>query len=190
MPASTMSTEELLTTVWMKELKEILTKFPTKSCEPIALLSADYTYRNVLLNWLISATVVLKPPVNNILVLTLDKYLYEMLKTRRIPSIHVDPTTILNPSYSHKKSKPPLIKCQIMISRVTVTRFLNHWGFNVITYDIDAIIMQNPQMIYEEYSEEDIIGSYGTSPKWLYKKWGFTLCGGVILIRSSPRTGE
>ena len=160
------------------------------SHEPIALLTADHSYRAVLVNWLITATVVVQPPVRNILVLSLDKYLYEMLKARRIPCIHVDPSTVLNPAIYLKKRGSPLVKFQLMIIRMTVLRLLNHWRFDVILYDIDALLMQNPHKIYQHYSGAHIIGSHGNFPVWIKKEWGLTLCTGLLLIRSSPKTGE
>ena len=69
-------------------------------------------------------------------------------------------------------------------------RFINHWGFDIDFYDVDALIMRSPQTIYQRYSEADIITSYGFAPYWIKSIWGFTVCTGVILIRSSPQTGE
>lgn len=185
-PAATMSVQELLGTVWMKELKQFLTRVP-KSHKPIALITSDYTLRGVLLNWLIAAVTVVRPPVSNILVLSLDKSLYELLNIREIPCIHIAPTSFLKPTTILEKH---VAFSQAMIIRLTVMRFLNHWGFNVVNYDTDAVIMRNPYLIYQRYSEADIIGSYGLFPTWIRQIWGLTLCMGVIVIRSSPQTGE
>ena len=186
----TVSIRKLLSTMWMKELKDILSKFPTKSCKPITILMSDHTYRAALVNWIIAATVVAQPPVSNVLVLCLDKYLYELLKSKRISCIHVDPTVIINPSFNFTRYKTPVTKAKAVTIRMTITRLLNHWGFNVILYDIDALIMRSPQRIYQQYSEADIIGSYGYAPRWIKNIWGFTVCSGVFWIRSSPQTGE
>lgn len=188
-PAATLPIQELLSTVWMKELKDFLTKLPAGSHEPIALLTADYTYRAVLVNWLITATVVVQPPVENILVISLNKSLHETLKARRIPCIYVDPTSILNPSFD-LPTRRSLVKSQIMVTRMTVMRFINHWGFDFVLYDIDALIIRNPSTLYQQYSSADIIGSRGTYPLKVERVTGVSLCTGVLLIRSSPQTGK
>ena len=188
MPNFTVSVEELLSTIWMSELKEILSNWPTKSCNPITLLIADHKYRAALVNWMVTSSVVVQPPVNNILVLSLDKYLYELLKYRRISCIHIDPTTIMVPKFKHRPT--PIPKAHAMIIEMTVMRFINHWGFDIDFYDVDALIMRSPLTIYQRYSGADIIISTGFHPHWIERIWGFTVCTGVILIRSSPQTGE
>lgn len=185
-PVATMTVEELLDTVWMKELKQFLTRVP-KSRKPVALVTSDHALRGVLLNWLIAAVAVVRPPVSSILVLSLDKSLYELLNARGIPCIHVASTSFLKPTMKLEKHVP---FSQAMIIRLTVMRLLNHWGFNVVNYDTDAVIMRNPYLIYQRHSQADIIGSHGLFPTWIRQSWGLTLCIGVTVVRSSPRTGE
>lgn len=189
MPDVTVSFEKLLSTVWIKELKEILSKFLTNSHKSITVLVADHTFRAALVNWIITATVVVQPPVSNILVFSLDEYLYELLKSRRISCIHVDPTTIINPSFDFTDYQN-VMKIKAVTIQMTVTRFINHWGFNIFLCDINALIMQNPQTIYQQYGEADIIGSCGLFPEKNRERWGFTVSMGIIWIRSSPQTGE
>ena len=77
---------------WMKPLL-------SKRSKQVTLVLANHAYEDILLNWLISATIVAKPPIENILVVALDRQLYSLLQMREVPSIYVPFTTILNTKY-------------------------------------------------------------------------------------------
>ena len=74
--------------------------------------------------------------------------------------------------------------------RLVVLRLLNYWGFDVIHYDIDAIILKDPQPLFEQFSNRDIIGSIGTHPKEYYLDWGLTICLGFVMLRHTDKTGK
>jgi len=66
----------------------ILSAFSKRS-KQVTLVLANHAYQDILLNWLISATIVAKPPIENILVVALDRQLYSLLQMREVPSIYV-----------------------------------------------------------------------------------------------------
>ncbi len=57
-------------------------------------------------------------------------------------------------------------------------------------YDSDAFILKNPQELFDLYPGSHVIGSESYMPFDLHKKWGVTLCMGVVLIRASSETGR
>ena len=73
-----------------------------------------------------------------------------------------------------------------MMLRLTIMRIINHFGFNVAMFDTDAVML----IIFDTLGTKDIIGSIGTIPDDLFKEWKVTICIGVVLVKSSERTGE
>ena len=71
-------------------------------------------------------------------------------------------------------------------------RFLNHWGYDVANYDVDAIVARNPEpLYYDTFKDSGVIGSHGNFPSWIGDTWGgSTICGGAFMIKSGPETGE
>ena len=174
---------EVMQAEWVDPLLTILDKFSKRS-KQVTLVVANHAYQDVLLNWLISAVVVAKPPIQNILVVALDKQLYELLQKRQVSSIFVPSYSILNTK--HRFSRYFEI---IMMIRLGFMRLINRLGFDCAMYDIDAVILKNPQPLYERY-KSDIIGSRGELPKQLMRKWKVTICIGAMFIRSNTRTGR
>ena len=185
-PAATRSLRKLLQSEWVGQLQAYL---ETVSSGPVTLVSSDYGYREVLLNWLISATVRVAKPLSNILVLSLDASLYHLLVNRSISCIHVSPGALLKPSI---KLSRHVSFTQVHVMRLTVMRLINHWGFDVANYDTDALILKNPEHFYYTGSLKDrnFIGSFGHFPKTVLREWGVAVCIGVVFIRSSPQTGS
>jgi len=167
---------------WMKPLLRILSAFSKRS-KQVTLVLANHAYQDILLNWLISATIVAKPPIENILVVALDRQLYSLLQMREVPSIYVPFTTILNTKYKFVRFFET-----IMMIRLAFMRLINRLGFDCAMYDIDAVILKNPQPLYDKH-KSDIVGSRGELPRQLMRKWKVTICIGVVFIRSNTRTG-
>ena len=174
--------EQIMQFRWVQKLCSFLTTVDRRF--PIAIVASNSKYTDALLNWLIASVVKLKDPIKNILVLSLDSSLRNLLQMRRIDFLYVLPSTLAN----IKRSKRQAIK-QVEVVRLTVMRILNHWGFDVVNYDSDAVILRNPQPIYDRYPGSDVIGSAGTFPNGIYIKWGVTVCMGVVMIRATNRTG-
>ena len=174
--------EQIMQFRWVRKLRTFLTTIDRRF--PIAIVASNSKYTDALLNWLIASVVKLKDPIKNILVLSLDSSLQNLLQMRHIDFLYVLPSTLAN----IKRSKRQAVT-QVEVVRLTVMRILNHWGFDVVNYDSDAVILRNPQPIYDRYPWSDVIGSAGIFPKSIYIKWGVTVCMGVVLIRATNRTG-
>ena len=69
-------------------------------------------------------------------------------------------------------------------------RIINRLGYDCAMYDIDAIILRNPQPLYDMWDGVDIVGSRRELPKELWRRWGVAICIGAVFIRSNTRTGE
>ena len=167
---------------WVRELKQYLSSVdPT---QPVTVTVASYDFAANLLNWLISAQVMTSPPLENILVISFDNALHKMLVRRQIPSVCV-------PYFSVLHNPKSLGVHKVWMTRLAVIRLINHWGFDLQQFDTDAIILRNPQPVFDRFSGFDVVGSRAKLPFELGKgQWGFTVCMGVILFRSTPRTGE
>ena len=174
---------EVMQAEWVHPLLKILNRFSKRS-KQVTLVLANHAYQDVLLNWLISAVVVAKPPIKNILVVALDKQLYELLQKRQVPSIFVPSFSILSTKHSFSRNFET-----VMMIRLGFMRLINRLGFDCAMYDIDAVILKNPQPLYEK-DKSDIIGSRGGFPKQLMTKWQVTICIGAVFIRSNTRTGR
>ena len=152
----------------------------------ISLITAGLNYRDILINWLISALVRVKTPLANVIVLCPNKGLWQFMKKKGIMSLYIPPESIVEQS----ETKTDAILRDVEIIHVTVMRLLNHWGFDVVTYDGDAIILKNPEPVYSRYRDSDLVGTFGgTWPQTLYKRWGVVVCTGTMVFRSTSHTG-
>lgn len=172
--------DEILNSTWVSELQHML-RVPGVG-KQVSVIFGDSIYLDGVLNWLIAAKVRLQPPLKNVIVCCLDRKVFSILDQRKIPSIHIDPNSVFN---NHTKLKFQ----DVWIIRLIVYRLINHFGHDVVSYDSDAIVLRNPQKLFEEHHYSDIVSSAGIRPRTLSSVWGFTACMGVILFRSTPQTG-
>ena len=186
-PFATLPLANLLQQQWIKDLQEILTHIPRN--QTVSVVTSNYKYREVLLNWLISAKTRLKPPLPFVIALSLDKETCNLLKKSNIPCIFA-PTDAFFTKHEDIAVLKGAIFTEILVLRVTAIRLMNHWGYNVANYDTDALILRNPDSLYSKYQDSDMVASYGIFPSELKEKWGATMCGGVFMIRSTSHSGE
>ena len=123
--------------------------------------------------------------MNDILVLALDEPLQAFLQSKDLPSVFINPQTVVQPGTEMQSNFS-----HIWITRCVVFRLINYWGFDVLSFDVDAIVLKNIQPILDENRDADAIGSFGVYPFRLHRQWGVTFCMGVALFRSSEYTGE
>lgn len=193
-PKATLAIYDLIRQQWMEDLRAYLHKIhPHNSNNSlISIVSCDSKFKGFLLNWLISATIDTHPPLRNILVLSLDQPLHRTLVKHGFDSVYIDSKELLMPfllSELQASNRPGFHV--VMILRLTVMRFLTHWGYDAANYDTDAIILKNPEHhYYADFNSTDIIGSRGKFPTKVFDVFGLTLCAGVFVIKSSPETGE
>ena len=175
---------------WVSTLKNLLneklqlsTKQQVPSRKQVTVVVSNTNYTLSLLNWLVAALIKTSPPLENVIVVSLDETLQALLEGKEITSVYVNPEMVISGEMQTKAS-------HIWITRCAVYRLLNHWGYDVMAYDTDATVLKNLQPILDAHPESDIVASAGSYPFQLGHKWGLTLCMGVILIKSTRNTGE
>ena len=168
---------------WVRELKQFLAASTSRQ---VAVVVANTKYEEVVVNWL-AAAALLKPPLHNIIVVAMDKELYAFLHSKEINAVHVPSDSIIDPNHKFPMSFSP-----IMMLRLGIMRVVNRLGYDVAMYDADAIILKNPQPLFDSHPDADIISSSGEFPQFLLEWWNVnsTLCIGAVLIRSNERTGR
>jgi len=170
-----------LNTGWVKQLHQTARQLTGPQ---IILLLSDKRYLDVLLNWMVHVILVSPPTLKNVIVISLDTVTYQMLQQKQFHSIYVPRHYIIRPDLRSTKFS------HLWISRLTITRLLNSWNYNVLVFDSDAVLLRNIQPLLSQFTKSDIISSSGSYPFDVHRKWGVpTLCMGVVLIRSSPKIG-
>ena len=180
-PLTTLPTKVILQQQWVRDLQKILSVISPES-PPVHIIAGNYKYREVLLNWLISAKVRVDPPVENIIVLSIDSPLCDLLNKKNITCVYAHWT-----EYLVKELTSPF--AAILVLRLTIIRLLNYWGYDAANIDTDALILKNPEPLYQEFNESDMLASRSHGPPTLDVKWGVTICAGAFLIRSTPNSG-
>ena len=174
--------QELLHSQWVTELQGYL---KTVKGKQISVVTSSIEHTDILFNWLISAYLVADPPLENVMVLTLDKSLSDLARRHGFSSLFVSPEMVIDP-----KAKITRVFSQVHIVRLAVVRLMNHYGYDVVNYDCDAILLKNPQIIFDSHKDADMIGTFGKGPYNLFTRWGVTLNTGVMLLRSNAKLGE
>lgn len=190
------SSSSIMKSPWVSTLRNLLNKefqlstgtantsqqqVPPRKQVTVVVSNTNYTLS--LLNWLVAALIKTSPPLENVIIVSLDETLQALLDRKEITSVYINPETVIKGEMQTRTS-------HIWITRCVVYRLLNHWGYDVIAYDTDAIVLKNLQPILNAHPESDIVASAGSYPFQLGHKWGLTLCMGVILIKSTSNTGE
>ena len=187
-PEESYSVQTVLARPWVKQLKDFL-----KTIDPpgqlVNMIVANYDYQDVVVNWLVSARLKASPPLENILVVALDLPLSQFLKERGFASILLEPHTLLE-RIPETYAKFQIHRCGAAPARLTVLRFINHWGFDVANYDPDAIMLKNMDPVYNAMPDVDLFGGYGEWPVVFSARWGTALCVGSWMLRASPVMGE
>jgi hypothetical protein len=183
------SLKEILAQDWVCDLQRFL-KNIDEDKHIVNMIAANSNFTDPLLNWLIASFLRLEEPMIDVVVISLDEDLHNLLINRGIPSLMVTPDLMMRtedfPDVYHMHNG-------FYQSRMMVMRLINHWGYDAANYDTDAVILHNPQVIYDDpdNADIDIFAGFAISfPPVLHKKWGATLCNGAWLVRSNPRTGK
>ena len=180
-PTAFLRVEEILQSDWVQQLKRHLANiYPSQT---VTITLATESFLPNLLNWLISASLVADPPLEYVITVALDKPVYRLLSLKHLPVILVPLESVLKPGRSRINS--------IWMARFAVIRLLNYWGYNVQQFDTDAVILRNPKPLYDKYPDSEIVSARGKMPFELGRgPWGFTVCMGAVLVRSTKRMGK
>jgi len=181
----TWTLKKVLQSLWVSQLQTFVSDIGSLN-SPINLIASNFIQRHLVLNWLITAQLMTKEPLQNILVISIDSALNQLLESHGIPSIHVPPRTILKirsiPA-GHDQGFP------LQTVRLAVMRLLCHWGVDVAHYDPEAVILRNPHKLYNRHPDTDILGGYAQFPTYYFDMWQAALCVGSWMVRSTPATG-
>jgi len=165
---------------WVQNLRQVI-----KLTGPqITLTVCNENYLGVLANWLIYAVLQASVPLNNILIMSLDNDTHHAVTSKGFQSVYIPQNSIMQPGFKS------IDYSDVWITRLTVIRLLNSWGYSVMTMDSDALIMKNIQPLLDHYDNSDIVASTGSYPGSLHKIWKTSLCMGVALFKATPSTGK
>ena len=187
-PKITRQPHEILNLPWATNMKAKLKA--AKVGKQLTFVTASLDYLPILINWLIYTQLNALPLMDNLLVVCLDQDCHEILSRKGILSQFVQVNDII---YSIKDMDLQKIFSSRVITRLTVLRLLNYWGYDVLVIDVDALLINNIQPIFDHFSDSDIIMSTAVGkciPEAARNAWGFCLCIGFVLIRSNSNTGK
>lgn len=157
--------------------------------ETVFMVCSDKTFKEALLNWLVSTLVWLENPPS-ILVVSNQAKVCSFLKDQEVPveCLSVSAAALLDQEGMNMVKGHQFR--QVLVVRMSVLRILNHLGHNVVNMDTDAIMLRNPIPVLEWNGDSDVVGTYGGKlPPRLFGKWGVVVCMGAVMIRSTPKTG-
>ena len=179
---------ELQNTEWVSVIYNFLQTLNTSVSPHVNVVFGDSNQSHFLENWITAAVIKLKPPLHNVMVLTLDDSVCNLLLSRNI-SLTCIPVPKKSLIATYPKGKYSAWNSVMAIRRV-VLRLINYWGYDVASYDADAVLLHNPQVLYDEEPNVDMFTASSNSfPIGLAKKWGFTICAGVLMLRATPAVG-
>ena len=108
---------------WVIKLHSYLLTL-NKSVSPhVNMVFGDYEHYKILLNWITAALNVIKPPLHNILVLSLDNELCDYLVEKKLP---VECISLKGTSFFTKTSWYAHMRI-----RNIVLWMINYWGYDV-----------------------------------------------------------
>ena len=176
----THSYDILVETSWYNDVQKFLSQLTNND---IILIACDIEFLPILMNWLSAYRKTTQSLLTEVLILALDNTVHSTLSIKGFNSIFIVNNDIFVPNI-----KLDTALSHIWIKRLTVARLLNHYGYNIIIMDLDAIILKDIVSVMKEKSS-DIIGSKGVYPFALSNEWGFTLCMGIVMFKSTSQTG-
>jgi len=171
---------------WTSHLYQFLQSLNKSISPQVNMVFGDSDHMELVLNWIIAALVRLDPPLHNIMVLSLDQSLCDLLASKKVPvaCIAVPPESIL-------ASPGPKSWAQGVASRFLVLRIINFWGYDVASYDSDAVLLRNLQShseipsLWEFWSCEQFLQTYGgscTSPSSYIRRQSPTQEGCTLVV--------
>jgi len=143
------------------------------SGHPVIIAFADSRYTDVLMNWLVALAL---QRIDNYLVMALDRDLHQLLTAHDIPCVLCE----LNGDLG-----------DLWVERVRVFAALCAAGIDFIHSDVDAIWLRDPRHAHLGATDVDLIASQGTVwPHDVHERFGFVLCCGLFLLRSSAASQQ
>ena len=169
---------------WTTQLYQYLKSLEYSISPHVNMVLGDSKHIELVLNWIIAAHVRLDPPLHNIMVISIDQPLCVFLASKKVPV-----TCITIPPESFLASTGNRSYEQGIKTRFLVLRLINFWGYDVASYDSDAVLLRNPQHFFDNNPDVQFFGGSVRSPRDVSNDWGFSVCGGALIVRSHPSTG-
>ena len=177
-PQVFLPTQKILSSKWVDQLKDYLRSIhPARS---LTITVATQSFIPNLLNWLIAVHTLIQPPLEQVLVLGFDKGVHTLLSARNIPCVYVPYSSVLKGNHKGVST--------VWMTRLAVMRLLNHWGYDVLQLDNDAVPLKNPHLLFDGYSDYDLVGTLGELQFELDHV--ITLCMGAALLRGTEKMGK
>lgn len=144
----------------------------TDSKKPLIIVFANWSYLSILQNWIEGLK---RLSIENYLIFSFDEKLHTYLSENNYQTILLQNIGNLN---------------ELWQLRIQVFKFLIDNNIDFIHSDADAVWLKNPIPEYcEQFREMHLLISQGTIwPEYVQKVWGFVLCCGFFLMRSSAAT--
>jgi hypothetical protein len=139
----------------------------------VIIAFADFRYVDVLMNWLVALAL---NRIENYLVIALDRQLYDFLRKHGVPvalsELHGD-------------------FAALWVRRIEIFAALCAAGIDFVHSDVDAVWMRDPREAYLDDRDADLVISQGTVwPPDCHQQFGFVLCCGLFMLRSTARTQQ
>lgn len=183
----TFKASEILRSQWIIDLKGKLIE--ANFGKQLTLVVVSFDYFSTLLNWMAHANLYGNSLLKNLLVVCLDEESHNILVKKGIISVVIEPDKIIE---KMEKIQRQVFRTRVAL-RITVLRLLNYLGYSVFQMDIDALLLNNVQPIFDHFGDADIlvskVNAHYCLPKEAFKAWHFCLCVGTVLIRSNRNTG-
>ena len=176
--------EELQKEEWVVKLHSYLLTLNKGISPHVNTVFGDYKHKRLVLNWITAAVNLIHPPLHNVLVVSLDNLLCDDLAKRSLPVACV--SVSIDAVFNDKKLDSWL---KGLMVRAVLLRVINYWGYDVASYDCDAVLLKNPQVLYDKRPDTHIFSAAGTYPNDVSGKWGFALCAGTVVFKASPAIG-
>ena len=152
------SREQLEKVEWLTTLYNYLLTL-NKSVSPhLNMVNGDYNHRYLMENWIVAAMMILNPPLRNVLVLSLDKELCDYIATG-IHTCSLGVTCIVASVNSTFSSEAGEYWITGTMTRSVTLSLINYWGYDVATYDSDAVILKNPETFYRNHPNTHLVSS-------------------------------
>ena len=177
------SREELRRVEWMSQLYDYLQTLSRTESPHVSIVFGDYDHRMIVLNWIVAATVKLEFPLENVVVLSLDRKLCDFLTSCNYTG-WLRATCIAAPTQSvlALSSRCGHEWVTAMMIRQIAIRLINYWGYDIASYDSDAVSLRNPKELYDMHPHAHLLSSASTWPHDLGQRWGFTcMCWGYTI---------
>ena len=171
--------EEVVQMKWVHELASILAE---KTNKIVYLTASNQGYFVTLLNWLVAVDLNTNIDIKDIIVLSFEKDIYEILKKKEILTIYVNLNELIYHHFILRWTKA--YSWDVWMARSAIVRLINHWGYDITVIDLDAIPLKDPIPLLDKYPDSDIVASHS-----LGKDGFFGVCFGFVLFRSTPRNG-